>query len=998
MSELLDIFESEHLTNVSNYSGVYDPQASYQKFDFVYNTGDGMFYYAREDMAVAGIVEVSAANRFTLDPGGPVEDGIDTYYIYDNLNSPQGQEFFVGQNISISGSIEGSDGDYQIINIEKDFEVEIILGAENNLLSVMSATSLGDGWYESDWFFKPNLGETKEINVGQFYKNRENLIYHAFWGWTFVSLLGNQEKELWFYPQEIGMWFWAANSSLGSSNINENSFVYLGDSENSTLGPEGWTEWFGLEDYRVNTDSQYYPFDLDGYSSAIVYLGEKLDANIVTVEWNNSTLEVDQSTYDSLPEFTYFRRRGSVKWIVLGQDAFLKNYKAIIKNNTDGNFYAMNDDFTFEQIADPSIIVNNPPNQVAPDRTSLNKKTRIQIKGEDSIDSVKQYEPYGDNTITLSTYSKNITDNIDSWSQNLFFFDADYGSTVSFRANNHKHEYGNGYYILQPKNINSLTLEADLKFKNRTNREANAMIHFLENHQGQHEQDRPSANLKYSQGISGFRWDGASTFHPYDNTEIQTKKFYCSDFNHSLNFENSNDVAVKLRNLDSSILQKQNGLFVAPADEYSDTEYYEKNDVVYNVDNKRFYYWSGDSSAAGKAPTQSQANWTRADGYHKDTNTEYWTREFFWKPSVGLNVNQKPRLNEIGMGQGYTQIYDDGINESLLTLDLQFNNRSDTEAYAILHFLEQRLGCLPFSFSPPAPYDKKQNFVCQEWSHTYNYKNNHSISARFEQYPFNLSDQAYDNAVGPPIESDGELLFTSPAIIKGKDIGEELSLDTSIRGRVVLRNVGDKAVTLYSATITPEEQVTFKILGQSGGDVPILKKQLISSDYEYVLPPYSASVDLRGGTIDLNNKRIKLRKNFTGGLEGGYMFDLLDSPGGTFVQYNNGVIRSLDNPNEKIETNYFINEIFIQNNKTNILGGGEEAYIEIVFEGVNRSDLLYNLIDENGNRIQNVDPGGSQGDIVLFAENKYYNANLSISSSSKYGTKDGLVKVYVNVD
>ena len=156
--------------------------------------------------------------------------------------------------------------------------------------------------------------------------------------------------------------------------------LYILAIPNSTLGPEGWTEWFGLKDYRVNTDSQYYPFDLDGYSSAIVYLGEKLDANIVTVDWNNGELEIDQSTYDSLPEFTYFRRRGSVKWIVLGQDAFLKNYKAIIKNNTDGNFYAMNDDFTFEQIADPSIIVNNPPNQVAPDRTSLNKKTRIQIK------------------------------------------------------------------------------------------------------------------------------------------------------------------------------------------------------------------------------------------------------------------------------------------------------------------------------------------------------------------------------------------------------------------------------------------------------------------------------------------------------------------------------------------------------------------------------------------------------------------------------------------
>ena len=46
------------------------------------------------------------------------------------------------------------------------------------------------------------------------------------------------------------------------------------------------------------------------------------------------------------------------------------------------------------------------------------------------------------------------------------------------------------------------------------------------------------------------------SFHPYDNTEVQSKKFVCSDFSHSLNFENSNDITVKLRNLESSILQK----------------------------------------------------------------------------------------------------------------------------------------------------------------------------------------------------------------------------------------------------------------------------------------------------------------------------------------------------------------------------------------------------------------------------------------------------------
>ena len=61
---------------------------------------------------------------------------------------------------------------------------------------------------------------------------------------------------------------------------------------------------------------------------------------------------------------------------------------------------------------------------------------------------------------------------------------------------------------------------------------------------------------------------------------------------------------------------------------------------------------------------------------------------FFWKPSISLSVAQKPKMNEIGLGAGYTQIYRDGINNNLLSLDLQFNNRTDSEARAILHFLE----------------------------------------------------------------------------------------------------------------------------------------------------------------------------------------------------------------------------------------------------------------------------------------------------------------------
>ena len=518
-----NLFKSEYLTHVSNYSGDYQTGVDYKKFDFVYYTGDGLFYYARQDAVDGAGIFIQDNNRLSLIPDGPMTSDGQSHYILDtfNLLDAPGAEIKVGHLLNIDGSTGNNDGIYKVVDVKSDVS----------------------------------------------------------------SLNGNP--------------------------------------------------------------------DLNG--SVI---------NVLPVE---------------------------------------------------GSF--------------------------------------------------KNIEPAGPNELTVTAINAEPSDNTNVWAHDEFFFDADYGSTVNFRANNYKYEYGNGYYILQPKNINSLNIEVDLKFKNRTNRETNAIVHFLENHQGQHEQDVPSPNLRYSQGISGFQWDGDSTFHPYDNTEIQSKTFYCNDWTHDLNFENDNDISVKLRNLDTSILKKLDGLFVADIDEYSDSEYYEKNDIVYNVENKKFYYWYGDQSYAGKNPTATQTEWNRNYGYHLDVNTDCWSRKFFWKPSLTLSVSQKPRLNEIGMGAGYSQIYRDGINESLLTLELNFNNRDDAEARAILHFLEQHYGAIPFQFNPPAPYERLKNFVCQEWTHTYNYKNNHSISARFEQYPIEMSASQVDNIITPDYANRWRITLRVPCSV-----------------------------------------------------------------------------------------------------------------------------------------------------------------------------------------------------------------------------------------
>ena len=156
MSDLSKVFDSNYSTNISSYSGVFDPDLSYKKFDYVYNTGDGLYYYAREDMVFGGGIDISSANRFSFDPGAPMLDGIETYYIYDNLNAPDEDEFSEGQEIYVSGSTRQSDGRYRIISIEKDIDVPIRLDEEFNLVYNLDANEIisFSNQYESSWFFK----------------------------------------------------------------------------------------------------------------------------------------------------------------------------------------------------------------------------------------------------------------------------------------------------------------------------------------------------------------------------------------------------------------------------------------------------------------------------------------------------------------------------------------------------------------------------------------------------------------------------------------------------------------------------------------------------------------------------------------------------------------------------------------------------------------------------------------------------------------------------
>lgn len=770
MTEITELFKSENLTHITNYSGEYIPGNDYQQFDFIYYTGDGRFYYAKQDVIDGAGVFIQDNNRLSLIPNGPATSEGASHYILDTFGATDqvGSELKVGHVLNIQGSTGDNDGLYKIIDIQKDIQ-----------------------------------------------------------------------------------------SLDGDTSIN-------GDLIN------------------------------------VVSAGGEM---------------------------------------------------------------------------------NNP-------------------------------EPAGPNILTISAVNAVPSENSSFWTSDDFFFDADYGSSVNFRANNYKYEYGNGYYILQPKNINNLVFEADLQFKNRTNREANAIVHFLENHQGQHEQDKPSPNLKYSQGISGFRWDGNATFHPYDNTEVQGKKFYCSEWDHSLNFENSNDIKVKLRNLDTSILNKSVGLFIADIPDYSDTEYYEKNDIVLNPANQKYYYCKSDQTLAGQTITLEQENWSREFGYHKDVSTDFWSRDFFWKPSISLSVAQKPKMNEIGLGAGYTQIYRDGINNNLLSLDLQFNNRTDSEARAILHFLEQHYGAIPFQFNPPAPYESTKTFVCQEWNHVYNYKNNHSIRAKFEQYAINMSAQEVDALVTPIMPTAGELICKSPVVFSTKNVAEKITLNDKVKRRLYIENIGDTDVNV-SKMIFFNDNVKFSILSQNNdNDCPlIIEDDLFNDDYVFQLPP---------GTylpFGLNNKFVKMSKSYTEGVVGGDVFTvgtvtqngfIADSYNGfadSYFQNNKGTITSIartqsGESGSSVNSNVFLVDNFIKNNKTNIVPAGKRVYCYIVFEGENpdRFTGLNSVDGESGSfdDIVFVDEEGNQDEVSLIESDQAYGSLLAISSDSVYEIVESLVSIYIS--
>lgn len=159
-----------------------------------------------------------------------------------------------------------------------------------------------------------------------------------------------------------------------------------------------------------------------------------------------------------------------------------------------------------------------------------------------------------------------------------------------------------------------------------------------------------------------------------------------------------------------------------------DKYYYCKKSHFARPLNSAFDSWLGGGNLDGGSGT-----WVDDHRIPGSTDERHWTKNFFWEPSYASSISQQSRiLSKVYDGEK-VEVMSDGRNANPLVFDVQFNNRDDREAYAILHFLENRKGYVRFKWdSVPGMYDVTDRyFVCNTWSFSKRYIDNNSIKATF---------------------------------------------------------------------------------------------------------------------------------------------------------------------------------------------------------------------------------------------------------------------------
>lgn len=288
------------------------------------------------------------------------------------------------------------------------------------------------------------------------------------------------------------------------------------------------------------------------------------------------------------------------------------------------------------------------------------------------------------------------------WTQNFFFVPC-YGSSVSFKSNYYENVFQDNYKIILGKSENVVQASVKLDFKNITDAEFKALNHFYQRFQTE-------SSLSNGQGQKTL---DISLFPPHS----KSRPYYLKSIQNDYQNIDANNVSLTLESpFICSTDWKEKLIPFTPSQEYSSTKSYGKHDYIFLRNSSSangFYYFTGDSVNT-LAPTNSSS---------------FWTQKFYFRPDLVTDLRFESNAYKNDLGNFYLN-QNVGINPNSFDFSLSFNNRSDKEARAILHFLENHNGVDLFEYDLHTFFTGSRNFFCPEWSHTYNFLDNNSISAR----------------------------------------------------------------------------------------------------------------------------------------------------------------------------------------------------------------------------------------------------------------------------
>lgn len=166
---------------------------------------------------------------------------------------------------------------------------------------------------------------------------------------------------------------------------------------------------------------------------------------------------------------------------------------------------------------------------------------------------------------------------------------------------------------------------------------------------------------------------------------------------------------------------------------YNGATSYSLHDIV--VYQNRYYYSLKYSNTS--VPT-AVTSWGGYKSYQTPYGNPVAAPDFFWIPNYTSEIENKASVTIVKFGDGYEQRTPDGINNSLIKLNLTFEGRSERETRAIVHFLNARKGTEPFFFANAFPYNydsvsqnHPKKFIAEEFTIRSVYYDNYTISAKF---------------------------------------------------------------------------------------------------------------------------------------------------------------------------------------------------------------------------------------------------------------------------